>query len=197
MDNQREMAQLIYKGAEVQDGVLLEQLSSALFELTYARATMWLRPRTTCRTSSILCLVELLEWFDSSPDGDAEQLDVRIARATVRWRSQAAWTLMARRDLLRGAGRQGKLSWESTRSVAGMRLATEIAVEDKPIPHIFAHQVCAEANGVALMLFASWTLKGIEAKSPLLLIFPGHCGSVLKKLGASPGRVEETEVILE
>ena len=31
----------------------------------------------------------------------------------------------------------------------------------------------------------------------MLLLFPGHCSAVLRKLGASPGRIEQLELLFE
>ena len=189
---------LLYKGAEVHDSVMLEQLRDDLFEISYTCPATWLRARNHCKRVHILSLTELLEWFDSlCPEGEPT-LELRIAAAMTTWRSHSAWSQMAERQLLRGAGRQGKLPWESSSSVSGMKLASEIAVEDQVVPQIHAHQVCEQTTGVALTLLSTWSsLKSIEAAKPLLLVFPGHCGGILRKLGASPGRVEEMEVILE
>ena len=192
-------AYLVYRGAEVHDDVMLEQLKGDLFEITRAVPATWLRSRNRCKRSAILCLIELLEWFEPvQQDDPVPDLELRILAAQNRWRSQTAWHFLGHPHLCRGGGKQGKLPWESSSSVRGMRMVTEVAAGENILPQIYAHQICKQATGVALTLLSSLSpIQNIEAEKPLLLVFPGHCAPVLRKLGCSPGRIEEVEVILE
>ena len=178
---------------------MLEQLKGDLFEVTRAVPATWLRSRNRCKRSAILCLIKLLEWFEPPhPDEPVPDLELRILAAQSRWRSQTAWHFLGHPHLYRGGGKQGKLPWESSSSVQGMRMVTEVASGDTILPQIYAQQICKQATGVALTLLSSLSaVQNIEAEKPLLLVFPGHCVPVLKKLGCSPGRIEEIEVILE
>ena len=48
-----------------------------------------------------------------------------------------------------------------------------------------------------MVLINTWNvhLKGIEAQKPLVLLFPGRCRDALTRLGASPGRLGEAELL--
>ena len=190
---------LTYKGATLHDDVCLAQLKSSYYELAWNHPGPVLRSQRYCMGASILCLVELLEWFHDGDDQYGEQdRDLPIIHAQRLWRSMTAWSHLRDKRSLRGGGKQGRLPWQSSRTIRGLKIATQIAVDGVPLAELVADEVCGQAKGVALMLLAGWPdLKGLEADGPLLVLFPGHCANVLKKMGASPARISEIEIVVE
>ena len=140
-----------------------------------------------------------MEWFlAEETESEDEPRDIPLLRAWYQWRSASAWTHLRLGALCRGGGKQGRLPWQSTRTIRGLKIVSQIAVDGQPLGELVANEVCAKAQGVALMLLAGWNeLKGLEAEGPLLVLFPGHCSTVLKKMGASPARINEIEIVVE
>ena len=93
--------------------------------------------------------------------------------------------------------KSGRPQWESTSSLKGLRLLTEITVQDEKVVQIAAGSLSQESKGVCLMLIGTW--QQLTCKSwigPLLLLVRGSCERVLDKLGAVQERVKVTEVLL-
>ena len=107
----------------------------------------------------ILTLTELLEWFDPCYGEELEGgLGTHIKLAEAEWRRQSAWVQLQQGPLLlRGAGRNGRLPWESTAAIKGLKLATEVAVDGKVLGEVYAHQINAKTSGVSLVLLSTWS----------------------------------------
>ena len=196
---------MIYKGVELRPDIPLVDLHDDRIYLQRALPESWLRPKRECLRSRILTLAELSEWFQ--PDvslSDHSPADL-IALAQARFQQeQRSSQLQAKRRahqrLLRGAGgqgRKGRLVWESTRTIKGLSLLTEVTANGQVISPISVDEVCEGATGVALALINTWStqLKQLESTKPLLLLMPGKGAETLKRLGAASGRITEVELI--
>ena len=196
---------LQYKGAQLDGAVRLADLKSDCVDLTATLPPTWLRTRSSCLKSRILTLVELTEWFlpDQivSPDMAAQDiLQIAINQFNT---AKAYYVLNTRREHhpMRGGGKQagqgGKLVWESTRTIKGLKLLTEVTAAGTVVPIICIDEVCKDTTGIAMSLINTWNarLQGIESKQPLLLLFPGRCKEVLLRLGAAQVRLNEMELL--
>ena len=106
--------------------------------------------------------------------------------------------MRSQRHQARGGGKLGKLPWQSSRTIKGLKLISPIAADGVQLEELVADEICKEAKGVALMLLTSWSsIKDIEALEPLVVLFPGHCESTLKKIGASEGRINQIEIVVQ
>ena len=196
---------LQYKGAQLDGAIRLVDLKSDCVDLTATLPPTWLRTRSSCLKSRILTLVELTEWFlpdqTVSPDMSAQDiLQIAINQFNT---AKAYHVLSIRREHhpMRGGGKQagqgGRLVWESTRTITGLKLLTEVSAAGKAVPNICIDEVCRDTTGIAMSLINTWNarLQGIESKQPLLLLFPGRCKEVLLRLGAAQGRLSEMELV--
>ena len=193
------MMRLHYKGAILDGDVKLSELKYDIFALEGGHPGPTLRTKQRCRIATVLCIGELLEWFLPADIQDDLSFDDQIAIATHIWRAETEWTRMRQRPQPhRGGGKQGKLPWQSTRTIQGLKLASAIAVDGVQLEELVADQVCEQAKGVALMLLSTWTdAKSVEADGPLIILFPGHCANILRKVGAAAARVHEIEIVVE
>ena len=194
---------LIYKGARVDDRVVLLQLTQSDFELGVPPTEAVLRPLPECMASFVIHLVELGEWFAQQDEGPLCHgcRHSSIDLALLRWRRAVITTEFYRGNAYRGGAPKraslGRMPWESTRTITGPVLAVKISAGDKEVPQIAVDEVTTGAFGVALALMSSWTkLQAVESEHPLLILLPGKCSNTLKRLGVSPGCCSEFEMLL-
>ena len=191
---------LVYKGAVLAGDLKLAQLKGSTFHLSWNHPGPILRPREVCDSIRILTLAELMEWYADDGSDDAAFDNHGSAEMHIAWcrlvKSRKFQWYAASSG--RGGGGKGRLPWTSTRTLPGLALATEVQADGTPLKQITGDEVCPEATGVAMMLLSSWPeLKALENAEPLLILFPGHTAAVLKKLGASPGRIQELVLLYE
>ena len=143
-------------------------------------------------TSGILHLAELLEWWLSS---DMQVDESRQLLADLANRLDDA---RRRRSSMRGGAPKGRLAWESSHSVQGMRLAFPFKHGEDVLPGIPYDRIFEGYTGVCFILLANWQ-KVIETTSdkPLVYILPGKCTNILRKLGADMSRAKEDDVLLK
>ena len=197
-----QMRYLLYKGAEVRNSVVIEDLKSDQFELVLQAPPTWLRSRQQRLATHIITLIELTEWF-APQDDDHNWAETDILQSSIhnynRIKAQSWWTTSTQQRLARGGGKKGggHLVWESTRTITGLRLLTEISASQTVLQSISVDEVTKDATGAAMVLINTWNvhLKGIEAQKPLVLLFPGRCRDALTRLGASPGCLGEAELL--
>ena len=116
-----------------------------------------------------------------------------------------AWQLLAqkghKRRLLqhqRAGAPKGHLAWESTSTISGVQVITQIAHETGPLTQVPLAELSRATKGFATCLIKSWTERSQEDTTvPQALIFPGRCSSILRRLGANQERLTETEVIVQ
>ena len=150
----------------------------------------------------VISLGEVLEWFAGPDPGDDIDHD-RLQRAVDNWKRYTALRLAMTqyRDSFRGGmpgaeSSKGRRQWESTTVSKGLILETEVRVADKALKPLYAESLTDQSSGYALSLIATWQKLQIRPKDPVILIFPGHCGKVLVKLGADATRSSQIEVLL-
>ena len=203
---------LFYRGARVSDNMPLSTLSDTMFYLqedleeTRFPNISVIRPRTTVLHDGMITLAELCEWFQE-PCRDLDTIPDRgyLDRIIHRWTSHNAmrWRRIA---WARGGGKgdsdvpskaRSRPQWESTPSLKGLELLTEVRIEEEVLTQIPCATISQESKGVCLILIGTWSqLTTTDWKGPLLLLFPGACDKVLYKLGAVTDRVSVTEVLL-
>ena len=161
-----------------------------------------IRPYAHCAIAKFLHFAELQEWFSPEQDAITEEdgLQAVLLASYCRWQKAKQHVLFYHQLQGRGgAGNRpslGRLPWESTRTIVGLKLAVEVRSSDKRIEQISVDEVTESACGVTLMLMSTWArIKHIESTKPLLALFPGKCGAALKRLGADPARCAEFELL--
>ena len=59
-------------------------------------------------------------------------------------------------------------------------------------------KLCNNVTGISFILVSTWQkLPDLTSDQPLLLVMPGRCGQLLKKLGADPRKITEEELLLK
>ena len=193
---------IIYKGAKLHDFVKIEMLKGADLYAVESHYGPVIRPYAHCAVAKFLHFAELQEWFSPEQDAILEEdgLQAVLLASYSRWQKAKQQVLFYHKNSGRGGvGNRislGRLPWESTRTIVGLKLAVEVRSSDKKIEQISVDEVTESACGVTLMLMSTWArLKHIESSKPLLALFPGKCAAALKRLGADPARCAEFELL--
>ena len=170
-----------------------------------------LRTLTTTFQMGWISLAELCTWFQnlmsSEEDGWTENPQ-REDIIAIRWRAceqqWRTWKFLTARSISDtssssrgGAPKQALPPWESTRTISGMKLVTDLTTENVDMKCITLDEVVTDAAGFAFGLLRSWPkLSEIKSQYALLIIFPGRCQRTLEQLGAPKSELQETEVIV-
>ena len=202
----KEYETIVYKGARLSAMIEMDKLKGReLFCFGPLLPSLpELRPWTGVATISIMNLVEISEYMldvdlDMEGQNHRDQLEdviakISILRGGVMTRQQ--W--QKQQHLLRGGTGRGKLAWESTQCIKGVRAVTEFKVGGAKVEQISSDMVCSGAGGISFALMANWPrLAEVTSTKPLLLIFPGRCTAALQKLQVPADRISEDEIVLQ
>ena len=179
-----------YQGAQLDDKVWLCDLQERRVHLLPVRVEglPQLRLWEDAIDSGHIHLAELSEWWISR---DVTWDEARQSLADLA-------TRLDRYRMCRGAGPKGRLPWESSAAIKGVTLAYPFKDAAAIVPEITCDKVCDDATGVAFALLPSWQrLAQVKSKQPLMLILPGKCLQVLKKLGAKADSIREDELLIK
>ena len=88
--------------------------------------------------------------------------------------------------------------WESTDSFPGVRFKTEVAADKEVLKQIPIGDITTKSKGVFAVMIKTWSqMRDHRPEVPQLLVFPGHCGSTLKRLGAPSDKICEMQFAVE
>ena len=148
-----------------------------------------------------ISLAELSMWYPqhvqglddwSAPGRERHLLAARLA-ADNEWRQ---WNFYKGRSN-RGGAPKDTTPWESTRSIRGVQLVTDVVADAQTLKVLCLDEVVDNISGVTLAVLSSWgRLANIKTDKALIAVFPGRCAALLRKLGAAETRVVETELIV-
>ena len=194
----------VYKGACLGRSVVLQKLNGRQLQLYGTELPLLpsLRRHEEALASRLLHLVEISERYIGrdirhSDEHTRHLLDDILAKLMLTadgMFTRQVWTRLRQRG---GAGK-GKLAWESTQTIKGVRSITEFKVDGHKIEHLSSDLVCENAKGISFCLMSQWPrLADISSQSPLMLIFLGRCTAALKKLQVAPTKVAEDEIVIQ
>ena len=172
------------------------------------------RPRHLCRFSQIISLAELTVWYFLP--GDLQQgwpaddwMETAERSETLETAIIAHHHRLARRAFSRARGNplavrggapkgKGHVAWESSHTLRGATLVTQVQSGDAKLGQIATEQVCADATGAVLCLMRTWLSSFQESyKGPLAFVFPGRCAASLRRHGANVSHIQELEAVIE
>ena len=186
-----EGAVLWYKGSQISEHVVLTDLRDTAFSCIPHRCASSSVLRTPEQIQNWVTLGEICEWYGPPSYISLDDITYR------------AWMLDTIERWLRGndqlrAGARGKLAWESTQTVKGVQLVTQLKAENKTLEEIPVNGICSDASGVSCCLMSSWPrVASVRSTKALILCMPGRCAMALRKLGVKEGDIDETEAFLK
>ena len=188
--------------------LLVEDVAHLQLKISSEVPTYWLRCRGACVRAGYIHLAELVLWFylpgDMVPGwviADEPAMDQRhqgLAAAFTAYNYEAQ--LHRHRSRRGGAPKTvgGRLQWESSRTIAGIKIITEFKAGEETLKQIPTEDLCQEAKGVVACLLKTWTTKvQWEPHGPLVLVLPGACSGSLRRMGAAASRITEHEIIVK
>ena len=94
----------------------------------------------------------------------------------------------------RGGAPKSKYPWESTISFPGVKFKTEVAANKEKLEQHNISEITTSSKGIYAVLIKTWAdMREHKAASPQMLIFPGHCASTLRRLGAPSDKLTEMQ----
>ena len=184
-----------YRGAQLDPDVPMQRLRVKAISLLPHRiaGTPQLRTLEQACASGYMHMIEVSEWWLTPGMGATE---TRMVLADLANRLDDARTRQAL--MRRGGAPKGRLPWESSHSVKGMRLAFPCKHGEDPIPEIDCDKICDGCTGICFILLANWQkVIAVTSDKPLVFILPGKCANIVRKLGADMSKVSEDTMLLK